>query len=317
MNFDVNERTILYVRHGSHAYGLNTPESDEDFKGVCIPPKEFFLGFLNVFEQSESMASKSPGGVDSVVYSLQKFARLAADCNPNIIEVLHVDDSDVIKCDAFGEELRNMRDAFISKKAKHTFSGYAHSQLKRIKTHRSWLIDPPKSEPTRKEFGLSETMKISPSELGAFEAAMEKDELSLPRDVMSLFLREREYNAKKAQFDQYTSWKKSRNPKRAELEARHGYDTKHACHLVRLMRMCSEILSTGKVNVKRTNDREELLAIRGGWLSYDELIAIADSMEDECNRLYETSTLRREPDRRALDAAVVYMTERYLSGDRK
>src|ERR1039458_5020213 len=37
------------------------------------------------------------------------------------------------------------------------------------------------------------------------------------------------------QVDQYNGWKAQRNPKRAELEAKFGYDTKHAMHLVRLM----------------------------------------------------------------------------------
>ena len=41
--------TVLLVRHGSHAYGTNTETSDEDFKGVAIPPKEYFLGALKRF----------------------------------------------------------------------------------------------------------------------------------------------------------------------------------------------------------------------------------------------------------------------------
>ena len=35
----MGERTIFFARHGSHAYGLSTPTSDEDWKGVAIPPK--------------------------------------------------------------------------------------------------------------------------------------------------------------------------------------------------------------------------------------------------------------------------------------
>mgnify|MGYP001607055563 CR=1 FL=1 len=46
---------------------------------------------------------------------------------------------------------------------------------------------------------------------------------------------------------------------------------KHAMHLVRLMRMCKEILITCEVVVKRP-DREELLAIRNGAWSYYKLI---------------------------------------------
>ena len=43
---------ILLVTHGSHAYGLNTPTSDLDIKGIAIPPREYFLGFANSFEQA-------------------------------------------------------------------------------------------------------------------------------------------------------------------------------------------------------------------------------------------------------------------------
>jgi predicted nucleotidyltransferase len=53
MNFDVEARTIYMARHGSHAYGLNTPDSDEDFKGICVKPKEAYFGFTQRFEQHE------------------------------------------------------------------------------------------------------------------------------------------------------------------------------------------------------------------------------------------------------------------------
>jgi hypothetical protein len=297
VNFDYEKRTIYLARHGSHAYGTNVETSDEDFKGVCVKPKECYLGFLNRFEQHEHMGSKSDG-IDSVIYSLDKFVTLASDCNPSIIEVLFVDESDVVKIDSFGEELRMMRETFISKKAKHTFSGYATAQLKRIKTHKSWLMNPPESAPTREQFGLSSHDVISASELGAFNALNQKDEadklietLKLPKNVITLFTKEKQYQAAKTQFDQYNNWVKTRNPARSALEAKHGVDTKHAMHLIRLMRMCKEILATGKVNVKR-EDREELIAIRNGALSYDEIIEQADALETECNELYVSSSLR-------------------------
>jgi predicted nucleotidyltransferase len=311
MHFNVDDRTILLVRHGSHAYGLNIETSDEDFKGICIKPKACYLGFTQRFEQHEKMSSKNEG-VDSVVYSLDKFAALAADCNPNIIEVLHCDEGDVIKIDGFGEQLRGIAHDFISKKARFTFSGYAHAQLKRIKTHRSWLLDPPTTPPSRASYGLSEGMKVSQSELGALEASINSGiEIEMPKDVMVLFTREKQYQADKTRWDQFQNWKKSRNPARAELEEKYGYDTKHGMHLLRLMRMCKEILSTGKVVVKRP-DRDELLAVRSGQVSYDALIDEAERLDAECDALYKTSTLRKEPDRVHLDGVVVDMTERYL-----
>jgi uncharacterized protein len=335
MNFNVDARTILLVRHGSYAYGLNTPESDEDFKGVCIKPKEAYFGFTQRFEQMEHMGSKSDG-IDKVVYSLEKFASLAADCNPNIIEVLHVADEDVVKTDAYGELLREHRDDFLSKKAKFTFSGYAHAQLKRIMTHRAWLLNPPKAPPERKDFGLSETQVVSKSELGAFDSlfnlptvddgATDPERITelcdttrtvlgveLPKDVITIFTREKAFRAATAHWEQYLNWKKTRNPKRAELEAKFGYDTKHGMHLMRLEMMGNRILEKHTVQVKWVGpEREFLMSIRNGEMGYDELVERAKALESWAEELYLTSTLQKEPDRKQIDQFVVEMTSNYL-----
>src|SRR5690606_2889873 len=142
MNFDVESRTILKVKHGSHCYGLNTPTSDLDIKGICIEPLPYHLGFAKNFEQFIQEASKGHEH-DLVIYSFKKFAKLAADANPTVIEVLFTENEDILFCDSFGLEIREFRQNFLSSKAKHTFMGFAHSQLKRIKTHRAWLRNPP------------------------------------------------------------------------------------------------------------------------------------------------------------------------------
>ena len=252
MNFDVKDRTILLVRHGSQCYGTNVAGSDLDLKGVCIEPIEYHFGYLNRFEQLEQMANKGHDA-DFVIYSLKKFARLAADCNPNIVEVLWVDEACVEEMDEFGEELRANAELFLSKKARYTFSGYMMSQVKRIKTHRVWLLNPPKEPSSRTKMGLPEQHKVLKGQLGVFGAcsAVELIEQGVPRNIVALFLKEREYQSKMTQWKQYQHWKKSRNPARAELEAKYGYDTKHANHVVRLGRMCVEILSGQGVIVKR------------------------------------------------------------------
>ena len=309
MNFDIDNRTILRVRHGSQAYGTSTPESDLDVKGVCIEPIAQQIGFLHSFEQHERMANKGHD-CDLVIFSLKKFAKLAAECNPNIIEILFVDDSDVMFIDEYGEELRSHRNDFLSKKARFTFSGYGHAQLKRIKTHRAWLLNPPKNAPSRVDFGLQERSSISKTDLGAFEALGDEATLLLNSNVVDVFTREKRYQAAKKHWDQYNTWLHERNPTRAALEAKHGYDTKHAGHLIRLMRMCREILETGQVLVRRP-DAEELLAIRRGKWEYERVIEEAEKLDALCGELYKTSTLRNEPDRVALDKLVTSMTMRY------
>jgi len=55
--------------------------------------------------------------------------------------------------------------------------------------------------------------------------------------------------------------------------------------LVRLLRMCHEILTMGKVIVRRP-DAEELLAIRDGVYTYDQLMEIVDPLMDRLTEIY-------------------------------
>jgi predicted nucleotidyltransferase len=303
----VVDRTVLFTVHGSRAYGLHTESSDYDYKGVAIPPAKYYHGFLNHFHQAEC---KEP---DICIYDLRKFLQLAADCNPNIVEVLWTDDSDLVICTKFGEWLRGLREKILSQKAKHTFSGYAVSQLKRIRTHRKWLLNPPFKKPVRKEFGLPETTALSKDMMGAIRVVLSSDEpANFSREVMRTYERERSYHNALQEWHQYCNWKKNRNPERAALEAKHGYDCKHAMHLVRLMRMCREILETGKVVVKRP-DREELLAIRNGAWGYDQLVEWAELQDKELNDVMRNSSLPHSPDRNFLDDQCQKMVEFALS----
>lgn len=295
--------TILLTLHGSHAYGLATETSDMDIKGIAIPPPDYFLGFLKRFDQAES---KNP---DLTVYDIRKFFQLAADCNPNIIEILWTDENDLIHCDQFGRHVRHFRDHFLSKKARHTFSGYAVAQLKRIKTHRKWLLNPVEKKPERKDFDLPESSLLSADEMGAMEAIESREAVEWRKrfvdagfsdNVMAAYQKERSYRNALREWQQYQNWKANRNPARAELEAKFGFDAKHAMHLVRLMRMCREILAEGRVVVKRP-DRDELLAIRNGAWDYDKIVGWAEEQDAEFAELAEKSPLRHSPDRVYLD----------------
>lgn len=106
------------------------------------------------------------------------------------------------------------------------------------------------------------------------------------------------------------------NLKRMQIAHARGEDAsgdrghgKRACHVVRLLRMCREILTTGEVIVRRP-DAEELLAIRAGAWSYEEVCAWAEREDAELAEL--PTTLPREVDRTALDALCVSMIEASL-----
>ena len=294
-------KIILETRVGSHAYGTNTPESDEDFKGVAVPPLDSYLGFQNHFEQQEE--TKQTTGRDRVIYNIRKFFDLATDCNPSIIEVLFCDPQDVVLSSLEGDYIRSIGKHFLSKKAKHTYSGYAIAQLKRIRTHRSWLINPPKQPPSRQDLGLPPMPEISKDEIGTINALLEQSssykEL-VPSKWMETLEKEKQYKNLTEQWKQYNNWVNTRNSARAVLEAKYGYDTKHGSHLVRLLRTGMEVLQLGEIFVRRP-DAAELLAIRNGAWSYDQLEAYTTLAEEKLNELYATSSLPDKPDRQFLN----------------
>ncbi len=346
----LDNNTILFNRSGSVAYGTNTESSDEDFKGIAIPPSEYFNGFMQRFEQAES---KNP---DAVIYDIRKFFNLASACNPNIIELLWTDSVDIIKITELGQILIDNRKLFLSKRAKFTFSGYAVAQLKRMKLHYAWNKYGVKAPPERSEFGLPERTLIPKDQLAAAWADINKkmDSWSLDflddldRDVriaiinrMSDYLAEikvsmdenlwigaarsigydtnfielldleKRYASKKKEWDNYQEWKKNRCPERAILEEKYGCDLKFSYHLVRLLRMAREILTTGKVIVKR-HDREELLAIRNGAWSYEKIIEWAENEDKELDEIYKTcNILPHSPDVNKLDKLCIDIVSKF------
>ncbi len=135
--------------------------------------------------------------------------------------------------------------------------------------------------------------------------------LGFEENFILMLQKERAFKAKFAEWHSYLGWQKNRNLKRAALEALHGFDTKHAMHLVRLLRMCRETLTTGEINVRRP-DAKELLQIRDGEWSYDRLIIWAADQDAELNDLMKNSPLPKEVDYIKLDSLCVELTEEFF-----
>lgn len=83
--------------------------------------------------------------------------------------------------------------------------------------------------------------------------------------------------------------------KRKRLVERHGYDTKNAAHLIRLLRMASEFLRDGELTVVRY-DAPELLAIKHGEWSLEKVKVEAERLFRRAEDAYDRSTLPARPD---------------------
>jgi predicted nucleotidyltransferase len=261
---------------------------------------------------------------------------LAADCNPNIIELLFIRSEDVLVTSVAGDLLRHHRTAFLSQKAAKTFVGYSTAQLHRIKQHKAYLMNPPDHKPARQEYGLAELSRVNPDQLNACRAFVRRNmntmapwlleadnqhreafwegvvnllairdgtpefnnnvdnwheieeqfaediaaKMSFDTDFMEHLRLEKRFSQAKSEYDKYLEWQKNRNPERAALEQEWGFDLKHGLHLIRLLRMGHQVLTTGTMDVYRP-DRQELLDIRHGKWPYEKLVEESTRLTDE------------------------------------
>jgi len=187
MAFPLRAHTHLLVVAGSRAFGVHHADSDVDVKGVAVPPAAWMHGCMREFEQAtdpeviagfvgdlrdDERAVVARTKLEGTVFDLRKFLRLAAEANPNLLEVLFCRDEELRLLTEVGRRLRAARGLFLSARARHTFAGYATAQLKRIETHRRWLLHPPDHEPTRADFELPERTVIPADQLAAAAAAI-------------------------------------------------------------------------------------------------------------------------------------------------
>ncbi|WP_435009409.1 nucleotidyltransferase domain-containing protein [Tundrisphaera lichenicola] len=97
--------------------------------------------------------------------------------------------------------------------------------------------------------------------------------------------------------------------KRATLVAEHGYDTKFAYHVVRLIGEVEQILTEGDVDLQRDNER--LKAIRRGEWTEQRLRTWFAEKESQLERAYAESKLRPNPDEEWIKALLLDVLEEH------
>ncbi|WP_413172745.1 DNA polymerase beta superfamily protein [Anabaena azotica] len=340
----VEQRSIFIGLAGSHGYGLNRPDSDYDYRGVFIAPKRYYLGFDSIEQKDTGWDEPGifpfiDGNEDTVIYELRKVLHLLAGANPNVLELLWLPTYPILT--EVGQHLINHRQLFLSKKVKHTYSGYAFAQIKKMETHRKWLLNPPTKKPIPSDFGIEDEPPLSKDELNAFleylyllirgkiefleeseqlytlltadidfkgilkQYALADEALEYSRnltnsrkDFIRLLQKSQSYQIALREWKAYISWQQNRNPARAEMERKSGYDLKHGMHCIRLLRSGLEILQTGEVIVNRNiaGDIDDLKAILRGEYTYEQLMKMAEDLVNQMDIYYDQSTLPHRPD---------------------
>ncbi|WP_424214486.1 nucleotidyltransferase domain-containing protein [Streptomyces sp. BI20] len=212
----VRDHTVYSCVTGSRAFGLADEDSDTDRRGVFLAPTPLFWGF-------EKPPTHLDGPRDEEFsWELERFCSLALDADPNVLEVLH--SPLVERITPVGEELRELRGAFLSRRAHGSFVGYADRQRRRLL------------------------------------AGVRAD--GVPR-------------------------------------------RKPAVHLLRLLASGRDLLRTGRLTVDVGAERERLLAVKRGELSWEEIAAWADRLRAEADAALTRSPLPEHPDRARVEELLI------------
>ncbi len=126
----MTENIILLMEYGSTAHGTNTVDSDRDYMGIFVEPKEYVTGILHMDTQERKSAIKgersTASDTDTTLYPLRKWAALAAKGNPTVLTVLFGQNYESISASGFN--LAMHPEYFLSKQVGERFLGYMVSQ---------------------------------------------------------------------------------------------------------------------------------------------------------------------------------------------
>lgn len=296
----LGDNIILLGYGGSYAYGTNTEDSDIDIRGIATNSAEDILtrkGFEQVTNDE----------TDTTIYSLEKIISLLANCNPNTIEMLGLKDH--IYLSPVGKKLVDNADMFLSKKAVHSFGGYATSQLRRLSNKSARLV----GQQEREQHILQSIENAKYSFPGKYldygdginlyidKAVNPEMDTEIFMDVNLSHYPLRDY---KSMWSEMNEVVKSYNKvgRRNEHAIKRDKLGKHMCHLIRLYLMCFDILENGKIITYREKEHDFLMDIRMGKYLDDnrqpipEFFDIVNELEDKLKYWKEHSPLPDKPD---------------------
>jgi hypothetical protein len=115
---------------GSTAYGLAGPDSDVDRLGAYAAPTVAFHGLRPPIGRAATTVSHNP---DVTLHEAAKLALLCLGGNPTVTELLWLPDDLYDVRTPLGDELIEIRGAFLSaKRCREAYFGYATAQFRRL-----------------------------------------------------------------------------------------------------------------------------------------------------------------------------------------
>lgn len=321
-NEHLGDNIILIGLGGSYAYGTNTKNSDLDVRGIALNIKEEVLTNKN-FEQFINEET------DTTIYSFNKIVTLLSSCNPNTIEICGLKPEHYIYVHPIGKELLNNAQMFLSKRAVHTFGGYASAQLRRLDNKAVRLVNQ-----EQREMHILNSINNAAYTFPEKYFQFNKDNIKLYIDkseqeeydteiFMDINLHHYPLRDYKSMWSEMNNIVKdySKTGKRNKHAIEKGKLGKHMMHLIRLYMMCLDILEKEEIITYREKEHDLLMDIRNGkYLDSNdqpipEFYEMVDDYEKKLDYAKLNTSLPDNPDYKKINEFMMSVNERVVRGE--
>lgn len=362
--------------------------SDYDYRGLFSVNTEAFISLTLPQFDTIQIANEE----DMEYYELRKFILLSLKNNPNIMDILFAPKEAILLQSSEMKDILDNRKEFLSIKAEGSFSGYAMSQLVRMKNHKKYvteyhdisnvehvlkdafdkklidflfisdhfngkLAERITNEKANKNTVLQETISLADLEkmynlnlkrytkqpiyefMSFYDnefnkvSAKERETIlniiktqgnyvSISNSILKLTdggngifhragtlinntvknqgnflcmstIDHNNYTSKLDHINDLWEWRLGRNPKRAILEDKYGYDTKHAMHLVRLLSGAEDLILKADYSPRLYGANLSLIKnIREGKMTYDEVLKLAETKFKSLKTMVKSSNCK-------------------------
>lgn len=322
-NKHLGNNIILIGLGGSYAYGTEKEDgsSDVDCRGCALNSKEEILTNKN-FEQFTNDET------DTVIYSFNKPVSLLCNVNPNTCELLGLKPEHYLYVHPIGKELLDNAHLFLSKKAIHSFGGYASAQLRKISNKAIRQVEQSQREQHILN-SINNAAYTFPDKYFQFESDNIKlyiDKSQQEEYDTEIFI---DINLKHYPLRDYKSmWSEMNNivkdyakiGKRNKHAIEKGKLGKHMMHLIRLYMMCLDILEKEQIVTYREAEHDLLMDIRNGKYLDDndqpisEFYEMVDEYEKRLDYAKLNTSLPDNPDYKKINEFVMSVNERVVKG---
>lgn len=259
--------------------------SDIDLRGWTIPPWEYLIHR----EFKEKEIAKPPEG-DHKIYSLKHFLSCLLKSDTQCLELLYAGKDNIQKCSPLAQELINMKDLFLTKSFYWRITGFGNSEWRKARAVKVEIEKPPKDldEITR---WIRDTIKPDKSNMDEIVYLLTSH---MPRKEVSSL--------------------SGINGKRKLEYEKHGYCTSSACHSIRLLNQCTELLTNHTITFPRP-EAKLLQDIKHGRMTIDEIEPLYNEAKAKADEAFEKSTLPEKVDHGKIWAWYEDVVKQYLHND--